>query len=1054
MLDACFAGRWNLLASLLWLGGIVFLGTGREAAAANPPLTFERDIRSIFRAHCLDCHGAAESIEGNLDLRLVRFMQKGGDSGAAIVSGKPHESLLIERIKSGDMPPGEGKVSAAELKQLEDWIAAGAPTARPEPEKLGPGLPILPEEREWWSFRPIVRPEVAVHPKESRVRTPVDALLLTAMPKGLSFSEDADRLTQALRVSFDLTGLPPSQERLQQFLNDQSEDAYSRLVDELLASPHYGERWGRHWLDVAGYADSEGRTNSDAVRNWAFRYRDYVIRSFNSGKPFDQFLHEQIAGDELAGPIKGDLTPEQIELLTATGFLRMAADGTGSGDNSEEARNLVIADTIQIVSSSLLGLSVACAQCHDHRYDPISHTDYFALRAVFEPALDWKKWRVPNARNVSLYTKADREAAAAVEEEAKAVLKTKSEKQQVYLAEALTKELEKHEEPLRTELRKAYETVVKDRTPEQVALLKKYPSVNIHPGVLYQYNQKAADDLKTFDEEVAKIRARKPAEEFIRVLAEPAGKPPETHLFYRGDYRQPKQVVSPAAMAVLCSEENFITFPEKDPSLPTSGRRLAFAKWLTSSANPITARVLANRVWLHHFGRGLVDTPADFGKLGAKPTHPELLDWLASELMTNGWDLKKFHRLIVLSTAYRQSSVRDAQKAAIDDINEYYWRRNVVRLDAEILRDRVLAASGQLDLTQFGPAIPVKEDKDGQPVVEGTVHRRSLYIQQRRSQPIPMLQAFDAPVMTVNCERRPSSTVATQSLMLMNSPFALDQSLVLANRILKEKTSLLSKEQIASLPKIPLPQTARWLHGYGGVDESAPQKVRFTAFPHFEKGSWQGSAARPDPKIGWAFLNATGGHTGNNPDFAPIRRWIAPVAGKVKITGTLNHPSPNGDGVRGRVVTGQGGTLKEWVALGKKVETNLGEFSVTSGETVDFVTDCQKDVNADSFTWTVTITMTLTDGSEIVTTSEEGFSGPTRSSTQLTADHIAQAWLLAYCRLPSQEELNLGVSFLNRQITEMNVRSPKLPSGVSASQQALANLCQALLTSNEFLYIE
>src|SRR5690606_38519140 len=255
----------------------------------------------------------------------------------------------------------------------------------------------------------------------------------------------------------------------------------------------------------------------------AWKYRDYVVRSFNANKPFDQFLHEQLAGDELAGPIEGDLTPEQIELLSATGFLRMAADGTGSGDNSEEARNQVVADTLQIVSTSLLGLSVACAQCHDHRYDPISHTDYFALRAVFEPALDWKQWRTPPQRLVSLATQAEREQAAQIEAEAQTIAQEKAEKQKQYMAEALDKELEKYDQPLRDQLRAAYETAEKDRTPEQQALLKKHPSVNITPGVLYQYNQAAADDLKKYDAKVAEIRAKKPVEQFLRTLNEPTG---------------------------------------------------------------------------------------------------------------------------------------------------------------------------------------------------------------------------------------------------------------------------------------------------------------------------------------------------------------------------------------------------------------------------------------------------------------------------------------------------------------------------------------------------
>ena len=297
-----------------------------------------------------------------------------------------------------------------------------------------------------------------------RVRTPIDALLRVAMPDGLTFSRDADKRALIGRASFDLLGLPPTPEEVEHFLADQSTDAYERLIDRLLASPHYGERWARHWLDAAGYADSEGATAQDAVRNWSYKYRDYVIRAFNADKPLDRFMLEQLAGDELAGPIEGDLTSEQIEFLTATGFMRMAADGTASGDDSPEARNQVVADTLKIVTSSLLGVSVACAQCHDHRYDPVLQTDYYALRGVFEPALDWQAWKTPNERHISLYTAADRQRAAEIETEAQKIAAERAAKQTVYMAEALDKELTKFDEPLRGELHSAYQTAADQRT--------------------------------------------------------------------------------------------------------------------------------------------------------------------------------------------------------------------------------------------------------------------------------------------------------------------------------------------------------------------------------------------------------------------------------------------------------------------------------------------------------------------------------------------------------------------------------------------------------------
>ncbi len=774
-----------------------------SAVAGEPqPISFERDVRPILREYCFDCHGANEEKEGNLDLRLVRYMQAGGDSGTAIHAGKPEDSLLVKRIADGEMPPGEARVPPAKLDMLRSWIAAGANTERAEPLEIGPGIPITYEDRNYWAFRPITRPSLTppsltqpslTQPSDAadavandRVRTPIDALLLAAMPEGLGFSPDADRAVLIRRLYFDLIGLPPTPEELARWSAATDERWYEQLMNSLLDSPHYGERWGRHWLDVAGYAESEGQTVQDADRPWAWKYRDYVIHSFNTNKPFDRFITEQLAGDELAGPKQGEWSAEQIELLTATGFLRMAADGTGSGDNSPEARNKVIGDTLKIVSTALLGVSVGCAQCHDHRYDPISQLDYYAMRAIFEPAFDWQNWRVPDARRISLYTAADREIATTVDNEAQKVAAERSAKQAEYMAAAFDKELMKYAEPLRTQLRTAYETKEKERTAEQTELLKQNPSANITPGVLYQYLPAAAEELKKLDAKIAEIRARKPNEEFIHALSEQADRVPDTHLFHRGEHQSPKQKVMPADLTIAAPEGALTRFAERDPGLPTTGRRLAYARWLTSGEHPLVARVLVNRVWLHHFGQAIVATPSEFGKLGTSPTHPELLDWLADEFMRGGWDLKQLHRLMLTSTAWRQSSVRDPEKVAIDAENKFYWRKSIQRLDAEVLRDRMLVSSGTLERQLFGKSVAIKEDDTGQVVVDGQQKRRSVYVRVRRSQPVAMLQSFDAPVMDVNCEKRPVSTVATQSLILMNGEFTLQQAELLAARVLRE----------------------------------------------------------------------------------------------------------------------------------------------------------------------------------------------------------------------------------------------------------------------------
>ena len=765
------------------------VATADEVVAPDAPLTFEKDIRPIFRTYCYDCHGAGEEHEAGLDLRLRRFMLAGGDGGAAIVPGKPDESLLLERIRDNEMPPGEKKLSAKNVATIEKWIAAKAPTLRSEPEKLGRGLGITLEERAYWAFQPVQRPDVPPFAPEDSVRTPIDALLLAKMrEQGLSFSNDANRLTLLRRAHLDLTGLPPTLDEIVQFLADDRPDVYERLIDRLLESEQYGERWGRHWLDVAGYADSEGYTTQDQVRNYAYKFRDYVIRSFNADKPFDQFIVEQLAGDELVPLPHRNLNEAQHDKLIATGYLRMAADGTESRpDDLDIARNQVMADTIKIVSTSLLGMSVGCAQCHDHRYDPISQEDYYQLRAVFEPAYDWKSWRGPSQRRLSLYTDADRAKSAAIEVEAQKVGAERQKRLSELITQALEAELKKiKDKALADRLRIIYRKPNGKRSPEEVALFKRHPNLKLSPGNLYQYISTSRAELKKFDDRMAVIRKKKPVEDFLRVLNEVPGRVPETFLFHRGDHKQPKHKVIPAALTVAAPEGQPYEVPANNEKLSTTGRRLAYARWLTNGRHPLLGRVLVNRVWLHHFGRGIVPTPADFGTAGQPPTHPQLLNWLADEFVAQGWSLKKLHKLIMTSTVYRQSSLSDPAKQAIDGSNFHYWRKPVIRLDAEVIRDGVLAAAGTLNSKMYGPPVPVKEDFVGQIIVGGDATRRSVYVQQRRSQPMALLTAFDAPVMETNCEIRPISTAATQSLMLMNGDFILGQSRKLAERLQRE----------------------------------------------------------------------------------------------------------------------------------------------------------------------------------------------------------------------------------------------------------------------------
>ncbi len=1025
--------------------------SAQDAPAPASELTFEKHVRPILKTHCLECHGGGEEFEGQLDLRLRRLMLKGGESGAALVPGDPEESLFLQQIREGEMPPNDTKLKPVELATLEKWVAAGAKTARPEPKTLGKGLGITAEEREFWSFQPIRRPKVPEFAASDRVRTPIDALLLAEMKKrDVSFSADADKETLLRRAYFDLIGLPPSPEQVKAFLADDGADAYERLIEALLASPHYGERWGRHWLDAAGYADSEGYSNADAIRSYAYKYRDYVIRSFNADKPFDAFIQEQLAGDEMVAPPHKNLEPEQIEKLVATGFLRMAADGTGSGANTPEARNQVVFDTVKIVSTSLMGLSVACAQCHDHRYDPIPHEDYFRLRAVFEPALSPAQWRVPSQRRVSLFTDADRQKSAEIEAEAGKVAAEKSKKQAEYMAAALDKELKNYKEPLRGKLRAAYQTPGNKRTDEQKQFLKANPAVNIHPGVLYQYNQPAADDLKKYDARIAGIRAKKPVEDFVRVLAEVPGQVPPTHLFHRGDYRQPKGELSPAGLTIAAPAGADQTIPANDPKITTTGRRLEFARRLTNGKHPLVARVLVNRFWMHHFGRALVGTPGDFGRLGEQPSHPELLDWLASEFMERGWSLKQLHRTIMTSTAYRQSSVRESERDARDPANITYWKKPIQRLDAEVVRDRILAVSGRLSAKMFGPPAAIKADDTGQVIVSDSEGRRSIYVQVRRSQPVAILTAFDSPVMQTNCERRPTTTAATQSLMLMNSDFILAEAGRFAQRVRDEAAEKHDPSVVKGLAIADEHRDNVWQIGYGSVDEKSGRTGAFALLPHWTGSAWQGGSKLPDAKLGWVTLHGSGGHTGNDQQHAAIRRWIAPRDGVLTIAGKLSHGSDQGDGVRGRIVCGESGLAGEWIAKNGEAATAVAQRTVRKGSTVDFVTDCRGDSGFDSFSWTIDLTLKDAGGKPLGSwNAAAGFHGPPPPPL---AQQVAYAWQLAYARKATLAEMQLSLGFLKQQIAHLKQQpDAKKPE---PEQQAMTNFCQSLLSSNEFLYVD
>lgn len=771
-------------------------------------IRFDSDIRPIFKAYCFHCHGEEHDLAGGLDLRLRSLIARGSDSGEVVVAGDSDASLLIDYVASGVMPPQEDQqLGEDDIALLRRWIDSGA-AGGDEPEELPrPGeFFVTQQERQHWAFRRIVKPAVpSPGDVAAAIDNPIDAFVAVEhQQNGVSFSPEADRVTLIRRATIDLLGIPPTAEEVADFVDDPSPDAYTRLVDRLLDSPHYGERWGRHWLDVVGYADSEGYVDDDPERPDAWHYRDYVVRSFNADKPWDRFILEQLAGDELAGVThanaqsRANADQHVRELLTATGFLRMAPDGTGSKPmDLALARNETITETLNIVASSLLGMTIGCAECHDHRFDPIPQADFYSLRAVFAPVFDADHWRTPQDRRAALLSDQAKAAADDLEQQAKELQAEHDRIKEEMVQLVGQRILDDVPEEDRAAAVEAFTTPREDRTGEQQRFLEeKYPMLGqLVAGRLHLYlaRYKDGDELKekyeSLSQQASEIRARKPQPEYIRVATEDTRQVPETYVFFRGDLNSPQKNAVPPGGGLSVLEESLPSrFAENDPSLPTTGRRLAFARSLAGGDHPLVPRVLVNRFWMHHFGKPLVDSPGDFGLRAPPPSHPELLEWLAADFVQAGWRLKRFHKLVMTSRTYRQATRADATGEQIDADNRLLWRMPVRRLEAESVRDSILAVSGSLSRQPFGPPVPVRVDDGGLVTLAAGANgvRRSLYAQYRRSQPVYLLDAFDNPAMEPNCERRVASTVATQSLTMLNDPFIVQQSAALAERIVRE----------------------------------------------------------------------------------------------------------------------------------------------------------------------------------------------------------------------------------------------------------------------------
>jgi mono/diheme cytochrome c family protein len=724
---------------------VAALALAVSSLAADSP---EDAARKILAQNCGGCHGEARM--SGLDLRDISSILKGGTRGPAVVPGRSADSLLYKAIAgAGDlkMPPGKPPLSPDAVRAIATWIDSGAKWSD------SPGAIADPS---WWAFRKPQRPAVPQVKNSAWVRTPVDAFILSKLEsERLTPAPPADKTTLVRRLYFDLTGMPPAPEDVSAFLADQSADAYEKLVDRLLASPHYGERWGRHWLDVVRYADTSGFESDLYLRN-AWRYRDWVIAAFNQDTPYDEFVKAQIAADELwpnTNELEGlYILPKQkqidLERRIGTGMYTVGPFDPSSALDGAQLRYDRLTDMADTTASAFLGLSMGCARCHDHKFDPITQKDYYRLQAIFAGS---EEKEIP------------------VVDAVKVVTWRKSEPKQIELDD-LKDEVARLDAAVRKRGGGARKGAKLDFTPAEkqrrdellgriaelyVALPKPYPKASVlgHSDIV-----------------------------------------PDIHVAMRGDYRNPGEVVGPGFPAILANGAT-INEPDERPFVPQ--RRKALALWLTQPDHPLTARVMVNRIWQWNFGRGIVATPNDFGRQGELPSHPELLDWLATEFVAHGWSIKTLQRTILLSNAYRMSDRYDAAAAKVDPTDRYLWRFDRQRLDAEEVRDAVLSASGSLNGKAGGPpVVPALEPDEVDALGEvslwpATVNReeplrRSIYMYVKRMFRLPMLASFDEPDNSFSCARRDVTNVAPQALTLMNSRFMFQRARDFADRLAKK----------------------------------------------------------------------------------------------------------------------------------------------------------------------------------------------------------------------------------------------------------------------------
>ncbi len=1135
-----------LSASLLLLAPRTVSAQEPSASAASGSMAaedfFEQQIRPLLVSQCGDCHGADEP-SGGLDLSSRQRFLQGGDSGPAVRPRDVEGSLLVQAVRQqGDlrMPP-DSRLDEEQVQLLERWVAEGATwpeSSAASPEGVRGDAAAHESGRrkgaDHWAFQPLRRPQVPHGSDAEAVQTPIDAFLRkTLRERGLQASPAADRRTLMRRVTYDLTGLPPRADAVDAFITDPDPLAYERLVDRLLASPQYGERWARLWLDLARYADTKGYVSGPEERYFSQSdsYRDWVIDAFNRDLPYDRFLELQIAADQMdiAAPGRG-----QPNDLAAMGFLTLGRRFLGVSHN-------IIDDRIDTLTRSTMGLSVSCARCHDHKYDPIPTSEYYGLYGVFQNSLERPAIAQLPAREDAAYS----EFLTELEKRQQKLRETLAEKRReasdrvrsrttdYLLAQTelgrypdegfgqvlgpndlfpafvrrwsyFLKQAGKRQDPIFTawhrfaalpaeefsttsadvcrELQAASGDTVHPRvaalfvapptdmrevagrygrlfaevlattsatqdpaadgaappegdasrspqqqdgiaTPDEAALrevlfssqgpceVPDEPFVNI----AFYFERATREAIWTLQADVDRWLRQSPSAHRVAVVLEDRATLREPHVFRRGNPANPGDEVPRRFLSV-------ITGPEAPPFAKGSGR-LELARHITDPDNPLTARVWVNRLWMHHFGTGLVNTPSDFGVRAERPSHPELLDWLASQLIAHAWNAKPLQRMIVLSAAYRQRSTASPEDPRamlaqeLDPDNRLLWRMNPRRLSFEELRDSLLVASGDLDLQIGGLARELFTTKD-------LNRRRTLYgIVDRQNLP-GVHRVFDFANPDLHIPQRSETAIPQQALFALNHPFAVARARgAVAQTCASETRAAIARHAAATLDPLsadatsadperirrlyrvilgrnptsaqlakaqdflalapPLPSTdasaARtpsrdWIYGYGAFHPALERLEGFQELPHFDADGWRSLSGH----LGGAHLTAQGGDAGNDYRWALVRRWTSPRDQTIRIESRLKHDAKSGDGLLGLIRSPRLGNLAGGQAKGQELALDVGPLSVQAGDVIDFVVYCQADGDNDAFQWAPVIrgSVGADESAQIVWDAAVDFSGP------------------------------------------------------------------------------